>query len=43
MEEVLDIALGADKIAARRAQVEAEIEAKKEAQRLADQGKEAHA
>ena len=27
MEEVLDIALGADKIAARRAEVEAEIEA----------------
>ena len=43
MEEVLDIALGNDKIAARRAEVEAEIEAKKEAQRLADQGKEAHA
>ena len=43
MEDVLDIALGSDKIAARRAEVEAEIEAKKEAQRLADQGKEAHA
>ena len=43
MEQVLDIALGGDKIAARKAEVEAEIEAKKEAQRLADQGKEAHA
>jgi ATP-dependent Lon protease len=43
MEEVLNIALGADKIAARRAEVEAEIEVKKEAKRLADQGKEAHA
>ena len=43
MEEVLDIALGDDKLAARRAEVEAEIEAKKEAKRLADQGKEAHA
>jgi hypothetical protein len=30
-------------LAARRAEVEAGIEAKKEAQRLADQGKEAHA
>ena len=43
MEEVLDIALGKKKLAARRAEVEAGIEAKKEAQRLADQGKEAHA
>lgn len=43
MEQVLDLTLGADKLAARRAQVEAEIAAKKEAKRLADSGKEAHA
>jgi ATP-dependent Lon protease len=43
MEDVLDIALGKDKLAARRAEVEAGVAAKKEAQRLADQGKEAHA
>ena len=41
MEDVLGIALGTEKLAARRAEVEAEIEAKKEARRISDQGKEA--
>jgi len=43
MEEVLEQALGGDKIAAKRAEVEAEIEAKKEAERMAKRGEEAHA
>jgi ATP-dependent Lon protease len=43
MEDVLDHALGADKIAAKKAEAEAEIEAKKEADRVTKRGDEAHA
>jgi ATP-dependent Lon protease len=43
MEDVLDHALGADKIAAKKAEAEAEIAAKKEADRVTKRGDEAHA
>jgi ATP-dependent Lon protease len=43
MEEVLDIALGHDKIEARKAEVEAKREAKKEAKKVTDLAEEARA
>ena len=43
MEDVLDHALGAKALAAKRAEVEAEIAAKKEAEKIAKRGDEAHA